>query len=272
MAHLLTDLSTAALIAAGEANYMEMARYVARSPCMELHDDGDMLRLVAPEFPLPVYASQVLRVRLAPESADSRLGETLAYFGARGLSVVWATDPLTTPADLGQRLAAHGAASSGDRPSMYVDLHCMREDFPAPPGLRIQRVASAALLESYLQVLPDEASARFSRAIMASLGFDEAAPRQHYVAFLGGAPVAHATMFLGGGVVGIYGVATVPGARRQGIGTAITLTLLREARQRGYCVGVLSSTPMALGIYTRIGFREYCRIASHAWQPAGAAG
>lgn len=26
---------------------------------------------------------------------------------------------------------------------------------------------------------------------------------------------------------------------------------------------------MALGIYTRIGFTEYCRIASHAWQPGG---
>ncbi len=40
MAHVLTDLSTAALVAAGEANYLEMARYMARSPHVELYDDS----------------------------------------------------------------------------------------------------------------------------------------------------------------------------------------------------------------------------------------
>jgi predicted acetyltransferase len=62
------------------------------------------------------------------------------------------------------------------------------------------------------------------------------------------------------GVAGIFGVATVPEARGRGLGTAISLHALREARDMGYKVSVLLSSRMGYRIYQRLGFKEYCRL------------
>ncbi|HEX4207488.1 MAG TPA: GNAT family N-acetyltransferase, partial [Ktedonobacteraceae bacterium] len=52
-------------------------------------------------------------------------------------------------------------------------------------------------------------------------------------------------------------VVTLPQARRQGIGAAMTLVVLREARAQEYRISVLTASPMGINIYRRIGFQEY---------------
>ena len=54
-------------------------------------------------------------------------------------------------------------------------------------------------------------------------------------------------------------------ARRLGVGAAITLAPLIEARGRGYRVSVLTATAMGVNIYRRLGFREYCPFVTYAW-------
>jgi predicted acetyltransferase len=96
-----------------------------------------------------------------------------------------------------------------------------------------------------------------------SVSLEARFPVHCYLAWLDGEAVATSYVILAAGVAGIYGVVTVPEARRQGIGAAITLAPLREARALGYRVAILHASEMGFSVYHRIGFREYCRIGSY---------
>ncbi|KAB8314073.1 GNAT family N-acetyltransferase [Tolypothrix campylonemoides VB511288] len=61
---------------------------------------------------------------------------------------------------------------------------------------------------------------------------------------------------LDAGVAGIYYVATLPKARRQGFATALVLAALHKARALKYSVGTLQALQMGVNVYTQIGFQE----------------
>jgi ribosomal protein S18 acetylase RimI-like enzyme len=84
------------------------------------------------------------------------------------------------------------------------------------------------------------------------------------VARLGGENVATAMAFDLGGDCGIYNVGTQAHARRRGLGTALTVAHLHDARDRGCRTASLQSTPMAERVYAGAGFRDLGRIVEYA--------
>jgi ribosomal protein S18 acetylase RimI-like enzyme len=70
------------------------------------------------------------------------------------------------------------------------------------------------------------------------------------------------------GDCGIYNVGTLEHARRRGLGSAVTASLLHDARARGCRSASLQSTAMAEGVYARLGFRDLGRILEYV--PPGA--
>ena len=148
---------------------------------------------------------------------------------------------------------------------MAVDLLMLNKNQSLPPDLTVEHVTSVETLEHYIHAFTlgfdaPELLAKTFFDLYQSIGFDQTGAWHYYIGFLKGEPVACSTLFLGAGVAGIYNTATVPEARRQGIGTAMTLTSLFEAYEKGYSVGVLVSSQMGQRMYRRIGFKEYCKI------------
>ena len=59
------------------------------------------------------------------------------------------------------------------------------------------------------------------------------------------------------GVTEVMGVATLPAARRAGLGTAVTRTLTDDARALGVgTVFLTASSPEVARVYSRVGFRR----------------
>ena len=81
-------------------------------------------------------------------------------------------------------------------------------------------------------------------------------------------PVASSLVLYKAGVAGIHLVTTLEEARGKGIGTAITLAPLNEAKKLGYETAVLHSTEMGLDLYKQMGFKEYCTVELFIWQPS----
>jgi GNAT superfamily N-acetyltransferase len=261
------DFSAPALVAAIKANLFEWYRYLGRSPKAKLYDSPEVTWLLT-GVPSS-FVNGVLRTQVEPGTVDVIIEETLTHFESRNVTKFsWWTEPGTQPTDLGKYLEAHGLTYTEGGPGMAVDLLELNEGLPTPSGLTIERVGDTETLRkwAYASMIGFEkpkSSVDTWLDVFAGLGFD--LPLRNYVGILNGEPAAASGLFLGAGVAGIYVVGTIPRMRRQGIGTALTLAPLREARAMGYRVGILHSSEMGLGVYSRLGFQEYCRMSHYAW-------
>ncbi len=183
--------------------------------------------------------------------------------------MLWWIGPATRPHDLGARLQAHGLAHAEELPGMALDLAALIEDVPAPPDLAIEEVADEGALMHWSRVVATcfefgQELAGTVCALFAGIGFGEGSSFRHYIGVWRGEPVATSSLFLGTESAGIYCVATLLDARRQGIGAALTLAALREAGAQGYRTAILQAQGDAgARVYTRVGFAPFGQITEY---------
>ncbi|WIG57526.1 MAG: hypothetical protein OJF49_000270 [Ktedonobacterales bacterium] len=267
---ILRDATREAVIAAIEENEVAYWLYRARIAGWQVHEDAEITWYQSGGGSASVNG--VLRTHLSKEHVEERIAGTIAHFATQGLPFTWWSSPSRMPADLGQRLCAAGLAFEGDDPAMAADLTRMAESIPAPEGVTIERARSddevyqwRLAFRAANSVPPNPEAAQLRQYAPASYGDDE--PFRLYTACLHGEPVATSQLQLGAGVAGIYCVATAPHARRRGIGAAVTLAAMRDARALGYQFAVLGATEMGARVYRRIGFEQYSTLSSYTWHP-----
>ena len=264
MDEILQKLSTPAIIAAIEANLAEeMATFGRYFPGAELHENEEVRWF---STGLPTSFNGVLRTHITSADIDARIADVVGYFKTRHLPLTWSVGPTALPTNLATYLKAHGFTHSHDGTGMAVDLQALHEENVTPGNFRVEVVSDETLLETYTVASmrgfgSTEEEARIYHETYKNIGFGKHLPWQHFIGWLADEPVAVSSLLLHAGVAGIFGIATIPEARRQGIGAAMTLAPLREARQRGYRVGVLSPSEMGLRVYKRLGFRTYCTLS-----------
>jgi GNAT superfamily N-acetyltransferase len=241
-------------------------------------------------FPTNPMFKGVWGTRLSAEEADREIAETIRWFKTREAPFFfWWTGPETTPADLPARLQAHGLIDMAQQqkelaagikqtelgaPCMVAELSSMNESVmnKTPDGFEIREIASQAELFDFKKVfvetyqIPDWAGQAWVDASV-KVGIGKT-PWRMFVGYLNGEPVATNMLFNGGGVASVYAVATIPSAQGKGIGAAITLKPLLEARDKdGHKFAVLFSTEMGVRVYERIGFRlTSARINRYLWR------
>ncbi len=197
--------------------------------------------------------------RVANNRADAMIEAIIQRFRRLSMPSLWFVDSVSQPADLEARLQAHGCLRLDDGVGMVADLTMLNEETRSIPDLEIRRVQDGSDLARWCDIYASDDS-QGRESLYGSLGFGVDQPLHHYLALLDGVPVGTSSVFLGKRSAGIYHVEVKPEARRRGIGTALTLAPLLEARRRGYRLGNVGPSLESQHMYQRLGFVLYPNV------------
>lgn len=239
-------------------------------------------------FPSHMMFKSAWRTRLTADTADAYIAETIDWFRSRNVDDFgWWTHAGTAPDDLGHRLVAHGfeqlsrksvldpnvPSTAQGAPVMAADLSTIDESVlnKVPSGFRIERATSEADLQAFQHII----SVGFSTAPQVGAAWSDATrhvgadrtPWRLYLGWLDGEPVATNVVTEGGGIVGVWNIATLAAHRGKGLGAAITVAPLLEARAKGYRYAGLFASALGAPVYERLGFQfTGTRLNRFAWK------
>ena len=240
--------------------YLSFCRLLGHKSGMSWGEEPDIAWAMTP-LPLRGF-NRIVRVRLDADRADGRIRETADRYEAAGVRPTWWIDPLSTPADLGERLERRGLVSE-TVPAMRIESTAV-PDLDLPVGVTLSWAVDPEPLRAAVHLIaagfgmPDELGGALAD-VMAPIA-RPGSPARTVVARLDGRPVAAAQAMLTGEAVAIFNVATLEAARGRGIGAAVTVAVLRDAMERGARFGALESSDMGHLVYRRLGFRDVASL------------
>jgi len=184
-----------------------------------------------------------------------------SHIATRPAPVLWWISPQSRPDNIGSLLEQHGLQAVGEVPAMAMPLEDLDDRLETIPGFTVERVDIADKQATWGRIAAigngcsDDVIREMSQ-LEGSIDDPRYREQLRYIGYLDGEPVASTAVVLEAGIAGVYAVATVPKARRKGIGQYLTVMPLLEARRRGYRVGILQSSSAGYSIYRRIGFKD----------------
>lgn len=129
------------------------------------------------------------------------------------------------------------------------------DDLPAVPALDLRWDDGETAADVQRQAFGDDLTGEFVLPKLANPS----------CAVVTAAAAATATLVVAQGVAAVFGVATLPGHRRRGLGAAVTLAVMHEARARGCDLAYLNPSDLGYGVYARLGF-----VDAPGWRVHGA--
>jgi GNAT superfamily N-acetyltransferase len=268
METILSDFSTHALVRAIYANWADLYTFFGRSSCSELSAGPHLSWLLTgvPDY----FLNVVFRTRLPSRRPGDLIDETLEHFRSRNVQKLsWWAESETPRAELDQQLLSRGLTFKEGGTGMAADLMELAEEVRPAPGLTIRPVEDKTALRQWVHIMrvgfetPEYAEGRLFD-LFADVAFEP--PIKGYLAVLNGQPVGTAQLFLSAGVAGIYNVTTLPEARGQGVGAAVTRAALLEARRRGCRISILQASHLGYPVYLRLGFKDYGKLNIYQWE------
>jgi len=263
MDDILKDFSARALTTAIETNLLKYYQYLSRSDNIELYDNPKLTRFFT-GIPHP-FMNGIFCKHL---SSFDTIEDPLNLLKSRKISFLCWIGSAAQSADWETQLPAYGLVYDKNYACMAADLQALNEEFTVPANLTIEPVSDQEILKHWVNSaligfgLPSN-SGNTCFNLFVDLGFDM--PFRNYLGLIDGKPVATSQLFLAAGVAGIFWVTTIPAARRQGIGMAMTLAPLREARAMGYRISVLHPSDMGRGVYRGLGFEDHGNLSHGIW-------
>jgi GNAT superfamily N-acetyltransferase len=217
-----------------------------------VHENDGVLSFLTGLAAAPFNPSLVER---SPRDAGEALAAADRLYEAVGLPFGIDLDPELHP-DVRAAAEAAGLRIVDSRPGMVAGPSEMPETI-ARDDLVIGRAARRLDEVAAVATAGFGGDLAINRAFVADPVFQDPHARV-YLAWLDGRPVSTVETSLQNGVLGVFGVATIPDARGKGIGGAITAHAVRD-RAADSDLAFLQSSEMGHGVYANLGFRDLSR-------------
>jgi len=244
MKGILVNTSDDVLTEAIIQNHLTYMRLLGKTPYIKINETKEYMQL---DFGLKCFSPQGI----------------MYYFEKLQLPFIWAVDPRSKPRDMSDRLLSNGFKFEGPYPSMAVDFNELIDENREVEGFRYEVVEDEETCRTFWDVwgdgypMPETFEDVLCNAFI-HIGFKDV-PFKLFLGYLNEKPVATSILLTAVGVAGVHDITVVPSARGKGIGTEMTLIPLRDAKSMGYRYGVLCATELGIGIYRRLGFKEYLK-------------
>lgn len=210
----------------------------------------------------PVF-NYILGANFEPEQARNRVPEVTEMVRGWHVNTLWQIGPEAILADVSDLASECGWLPISPCTGMAIKLDEPVPDVLLPDGLTISAVNDKESLRTWVEIYFSAAPDEYKEAvfdIIRELGYGSHLPWTYYNGYISGKAVTSGMIFIEAGVAGLYYIGTLPDYRKQGIGTAMTNYLLKQAQAQGHNLIVLQATDMGANIYRRLGFEEYCSI------------
>ena len=250
-----------------ENHFIQQAREFSRLRGM-LVDNNELVRFQTGDH--HPFFNGIMTNRLSDEKLKLEIAAAKKDAKAKQLPLSWITGPSTEPADTGNTLEEKGFINAFHLTGMYAPLGEIDFTALSDSPLEIKRVTTRETLEHWQETVvkgmgDDPIIGEFLKELFLKLGHDLESPWQNFVGYFQGKPVCTSSLFTFQEAAGIYCVATLPEFRERGFGQAITLIPLRFAAYQGIKHTVLHASEMAVSMYQKLGFREYCRLNGYLY-------
>jgi len=271
MNKIIRSLAEEGILAALDQNFTEeMACFGRALPGAKLHEDEELTWfLTGPSGPNGVLLTDFH----TDDSAyiETRIQETIQHFQHHQLQRFgWTVGPSSYPPDLANFLEEQGLEHRDTTNCMALALTQPRPPATLPPDFQISEVTNEEelLIKCEIEKLSfnsSEVMAAHYRQSYINNGFGPHKAWHHYIGWYQNKPVTIAAFLLHAGIAGIYGVGTLPEARRKGFARAMLQYVLSEIERLGYAVAILSPTDLSLSLYQQLGFRNFCQLYHYTY-------
>jgi ribosomal protein S18 acetylase RimI-like enzyme len=198
-------------------------------------------------------------IEAAPADPDAALVAAAEHYRRVGLSIGVDLEP-AVHAEVRAAADRAGFRRIESRPGMVLATERLRPE-RQPAGVDIRRVDDASVLRRVADAdaVAFDADAALTGAFLPAAVLTDPAQRV-FAAFVGDDVVGAGESSLADGVLGVFGIATLPSHRRRGIAAALTSRLI-EDRAAEADIAVLQSSKLGLGVYERLGF-----VTTSTWE------
>lgn len=178
-----------------------------------------------------------------------------AFFYKHSVPWVWLVTKAAT-----QDLQNNGFALIEEVPAMYFSLSNPISSFEIE-SFSIREVERHDNLSTWIEPLqegfPSDDNGECYRKLNANLLQKGELKLRHFVGFYHNEIATAATLFLSNKAVMLHNLATKKAFRNKGLGTAITLHMMLQAKQLNYKHCFLESSIEGFNLYRKIGFKIY---------------